>query len=107
MAFHSKSELPGTTGNETGGLFIQKRKRTAEDEKHVDEDKFKKPKCSHLGLDVLAKNKRLQKDKETPGEKKKKVEEKEDINDGSYGYSRGSTRISFGNSRSVKERKYR
>lgn len=59
MAFSDKDKLAGSSDSETGGLFIQKRRKKLEDD---DDEKFKKPKVSLLGLDMLAKEKRKSND---------------------------------------------
>lgn len=104
-----KHKLEGTSGEESGGLILSK-KRSKPD----DGGTFKKPTGSLLGLDALAREKRKQRElKESavdePVDKKRKPgissRKNEDTSD-SRGYGEGRVRISFGSGHS-RNRQYR
>ena len=111
MSFaEKKHKLEGATGEETGGLIIQKKSR-----QDKDEGVFKKPGVSLLGLDALARAKRREQAEEKrargstreheSSSKRSKMEEEGERG----GYSgRGDVRVSFGTSSGhSRERQYR
>ena len=102
---NKKHKLEGTTGNESGGLILPK-KRQKDDEHGA----FKKPTTSLLGLDALAREKRKKrelKEKSESGEKKRKLEDRKRGNHSdSRDYSDGNIRVSFGSGHS-RDRHYR
>ena len=99
----SSHRLAGST-SETGGLIIKKRQKS--DIKKSDDDGFKRPSGSLLGLDVLARRKRAERELEEEGssargEKRPRVDRTKDSFDDS------GVRISFGRTDASRERKYR
>ena len=106
-----KDTLKGSSGEETGGLIIQK--------KHANDDNddgFKRPKGSLLGLDTLAREKRKQQallrdEKESERELDKSDTKRYCIEtsrkDEETIYDRGDVRVSFGNTRNTRDRHYR
>ncbi len=99
---NSTHHLAGS-GNEVGGLII-KSKKTAEAK--PSDSTFKKPTGSILGLDILAKRKREQREidqevSRTFTEKKARINRSADDDDDS------DVRISFGRSDVSKDRHYR
>ena len=111
MSFTSKKhKLEGASGEEEGGLIIQKKSRPDKDE-----GVFKKPGVSLLGLDALARAKRKEqadekrargstRDHESSSKKPRTQDEEE-----GGGYSgRGNMRVSFGTSGGhSRDRQYR
>ena len=96
------------SGNEVGGLIIKK--KTKSDTGKSDDDGFKRPSSSLLGLDALAKRKRAEKEVEleegaTRGEKRPRIDKTRSLKDS---FDDSGVRISFGRSdASRRERKYR
>ncbi len=89
------------SGSEVGGLIIKNKRAT---EKKSSDSIFKKPSSSLLGLDVLAKRKREERqvNQDSSGtftEKKARINTSEDDD--------SDVRISFGRSDSSKDRQYR
>ena len=104
MAFdQQKHKLEGSSTRESGGLILSKKRSNIDDD-----DGFKKPNVSMLGLDVLAREKRKQKEAEktegVPVEKKRRQEHKREQSRSDN--REGGVRISFG-SKSSKDRQYR
>ena len=92
------------SGNESGGLFIKKKQDSAGKKS---DDTFKRPSGSILGLDILARRKRAEREAaEEVGEKRPRLERTK-LRDFSDSYDDSGVRISFGRSDSSKERKYR
>ena len=102
----STHRLAGS-GNEAGGLIIKKKQ---DQNREKSDETFKRPSGSLLGLDVLARRKRAEREAEDGGsglrgEKRPKIERKWDKKDSNYDDS--GVRISFGRSDGAKDRKYR
>ena len=100
----STHRLAGS-GNEAGGLIIKKKQ---DPNREKSDETFKRPSGSLLGLDVLARRKRAERDAEegsVRGEKRPKIERKWGQRDSNYDDS--GVRISFGRSDGAKDRKYR
>ena len=100
----STHRLAGSS-NEAGGLIIKKKQDPNRDKS---DETFKRPSGSLLGLDVLARRKRAEREVEegsVRGEKRPKIERKWDKKDSNYDDS--GVRISFGRSDVAKDRKYR
>lgn len=100
----STHRLAGS-GNEAGGLIIKKKH---DPNREKSDETFKRPSGSLLGLDVLARRKRAEREAEegsVRGEKRPKIERKWDQKDSNYDDS--GVRISFGRSDGAKDRKYR
>ena len=99
----SAHHLAGS-GNETGGLIIKKKQYS---NREKSDETFKRPSGSVLGLDVLARRKRAEREAEEGGgayvEKRLRIERKEEKD----GYDDSGIRISFGRSDSSKDRRYR
>lgn len=90
-SFDSSTHRLAGSGNEAGGLIVRKKKK--------EEGEFKKPAAprgSLLGLDVLARRKREQKEELGLVEKKPRLEGEEGGERSSYDNS--DIRISFGKS---------
>ena len=101
----STHRLAGS-GNETGGLIIKKKQDPSREKS--DETTFKRPSGSVLGLDVLARRKRAEREAEesaTRGEKRPRIDRRGDNKD--LNYDDSDVRISFGRSDTAKDRKYR
>lgn len=99
----STHRLAGS-GNEAGGLIIKKKQ--IQNPKQSD-DVFKQPSGSLLGLDVLARRKRAEREAEESsarGEKRPKIERKNNNKDS---YDDSGVRLSFGRSGTAKDRNYR
>lgn len=104
----STHRLAGSA-NEAGGLIIKKK---PDPKREKSDETFKRPSGSRLGLDVLARRKRAEREAEegssaggVRGEKRPKIERKWDKKDSDYDDS--GVRISFGRSDGAKDRKYR
>ncbi len=100
----STHRLAGS-GDESGGLIIKKKQDQTRDSKS--DETFKRPSGSLLGLDVLARRKRAEKDAEDGGSgvKRPRIERKWDKKDSNYDDS--GIRLSFGRSDGARDRKYR
>ena len=97
----STHRLAGS-GNEAGGLIIKKKQ---DQDRDKSDEAFKRPSGSRLGLDVLARRKRAEREAEeggVRGEKRPKIERKWDSK-----YDDSGVRISFGRSDGARDRKYR
>ena len=108
---NKKHQLEGSSGVEGGGLIIQKKKNSDE------QDVFKKPQSrgSLLGLDTLAREKRKQQAQqraeregreESDSKKSRKETSRLEEDDDNRIYSTGNERISFGSSH-ARDRQYR
>lgn len=102
-SFESSTHHLAGSGNETGGLI--KKKKSNEVDKKSKEGEFKKPSGSLLGLDVLARRKREQREAEEGGKFTTK-RPKYDRDNKREQYD-SDLRISFGKSDTSKERRYR
>ena len=100
----STHRLAGSS-NEAGGLIIKKKQ---DPNREKSDETFKRPSTSLLGLDVLARRKRAEREAEeggVRGEKRPKIERNRANKDSNYDDS--DIRISFGRSDGAKDRKYR
>lgn len=108
---NKKHQLEGSSGEEGGGLIIQKKKNSDK------QDVFKKPQSrgSLLGLDTLAREKRKQQAQqraeregreESDSKKSRKETKRLEEDDDNRIYSTGNERISFGSSH-ARDRQYR
>lgn len=103
-SFDRSSHRLAGSGNESGGLFIKKKQDTTGQKS---DDTFKRPSGSILGLDILARRKRAEREAaEEVGEKRPRLERTK-FRDFRDSYDDSGVRISFGRSDSSKERKYR
>ncbi len=98
----STHRLAGSSGNETGGLFVKKKLKS---EGGGAGEEFKAPRGSLLGLDVLAKRKREEREEEgggrrAEGRKRERWDQRgrEDRDGGRDGGFDSDVRISFGRS---------
>ena len=102
-SFESSSHRLAGSGNEAGGLIIKKKQDST---RHKSDDSFKRPSGSLLGLDVLARRKRAEREaeeSESRGEKRPRVEKNRE----KESYDDSGVRISFGRSDTARDRKYR
>ena len=102
-SFDSTSHRLAGSGKETGGLIIKKKQDST---RQKSDDTFKQPSSSLLGLDVLARRKRAEREAEegeVRGEKRPRVEKRRE----KESYDDSGVRISFGRSDTSRERKYR
>lgn len=103
-SFDRSSHRLAGSGNESGGLIIKKKQDPGGQKS---DDTFKRPSRSILGLDVLARRKRAEREAtEEVGEKRPRLERTK-YRDFSDSYDDSGVRISFGRSDSSRERKYR
>ena len=103
-SFDRSSHRLAGSGNEFGGLIIKKKQDSTGQKS---DDTFKRPSGSILGLDILARRKRAEREAAEEVEEKRPRIERTKIRDFSDSYDDSGVRISFGRSDSSKERKYR
>lgn len=109
-SFDRSSHRLAGSGNETGGLIIKKKQDPG---RQKSEETFKRPSGSVLGLDILARRKRAEREaaeaEEGGGnyaEKRPRIDRTKDRNLRDN-YDDSGVRISFGRSDISKERRYR
>lgn len=101
---NKRGKLEGTSGSESGGLMLPKKRPKSEDE-----DVFKKPTGSLLGLDSLAREKRKErqmKEVESLEKRRKTTPRSDEKQSNERNYGDGQIRISFGSGH-AKNRHYR
>lgn len=102
----SAHRLAGS-GNVAGGLIIKKKQDSSREKS---DDDFKRPSGSLLGLDVLARRKRAEREAEensvVHGEKRPRIERRKE-RELADSYDDSGVRLSFGRSDAARERKYR
>ena len=104
-SFDSSTHRLAGSGSETGGLI--KKKKNEEVDKPTKDEEFKKPSVSLLGLDVLARRKREQREAEEAGNGKFTAKRPKLDRDRRREQYDTDVRISFGKSDISKERRYR